>query len=240
MKYKKYPKYKDSDVEWIGKIPEDWKTSRIKFYFNIKTGKTLQSKKKHENDIQVPYITVGNVFWEKVVMNDLDTMWVEPDEVKKYGVKNHDLLVCEGGEAGRSTIVDEIKNPCITQNHVHVIRPKKDFSIGFLLYTLEAVKDSGWFEAITKRVSIPTLPNTVLGNTKIPIPSPDTQIQIYKFLKKETTQIDNLIEKIHGKIEIKPYQLYIEAPNNYLSLLYEKRRALITATVTGKIDVRGI
>ena len=220
MKYKKYSKYKDSGVEWIGEIPEGWDTSRIKFYFNIKTGKTLQSKKKHEDDVQVPYITAGNVLWEKVVMSDLETMWVKSKEVKKYEVKNQNLLVCEGGEAGRSALANEIKNLCITQNHVHVVSPKKDFSTGFLLYTLEAIKDSGWFETITKRVAIPTLPNLVLGNTKIPIPSPDIQNQIIAFLKKETTQFDELIAKSKAQV----------------TLIEEKRQATITQAVTKGLD----
>ena len=84
VKYKRYSKYKDSGVEWIGEIPEEWEINKIKFYFEIKSGKTLQSSKKNEDDIQVPYITAGNVFWDKIEIDDLSMMNVSPEEIKMY------------------------------------------------------------------------------------------------------------------------------------------------------------
>ena len=66
------------------------------------------------------------------------------------------------------------------------------------------------------------LPSLTLANMKIPVPSEKEQHDIYDFLQKETKQFDNLISKSQSQIK----------------LLQEKRQALITAAVTGKIDVR--
>ena len=222
MKYKQYQKYKDSGVEWIGEIPEEWEVNKIKFYFEIKSGKTLQSNKQNEGDIEVPYITAGNVFWEKVDVDDLSVMQVNPEEIKTYQVQNGDLLVSEGGDSGRSAIVDKINFDCIIQNHVHRLRPLNGSSSGYLLHALRSIKESGWFDVLTKRVTMNNLPSLTLANMKIPVPSEKEQHGIYDFLQKETAQFDVLISKSQSQIK----------------LLQEKRQALITAVVTGKIDVR--
>ena len=216
MKYKQYQKYKDSGIEWIGEVPEHWEVNKIKFNFGIKSGKTLQNSKKNENDLEVPYITAGNVFWENVDVDDLSTMRATPDEIKKYQVKNGDLLVCEGGESGRSAILQKIDFDCIIQNHVHRLRPMNGDSSGYLLYSLESIKDSGWFEVLTKRVTLSNLPSQMLANMQIPIPSEKEQYSIYDFLKKETAQLDDIISKSQSQV----------------NSLQEKRLVLITNAVT--------
>jgi len=172
--------------------------------------------------LEVPYITAGNVFWENVDVDDLSTMQATPAEIKKYQVKNGDLLVCEGGESGRSAILQKVDFDCIIQNHVHRLRPMNGDSSGYLLYSLESIKDAGWFEVLTKRVTLSNLPSQMLANIKTPVPSEKEQNEIYDFLKKETTQFDNLISKSKQQV----------------NFLQEKRQALITSAVTGKIDVR--
>lgn len=211
---------KDSGVEWIGKVPENWEIKKIKYDFDIRSGKTLQSSVENEDEIPVKYITTSNVLWEKIDLNNLPTMWANKNEIRKYGVKNGDLLVCEGGEGGRSAVLEKIEMDCITQNHVHIVRPKNNQNTKFLMYVLESIKNSKWFEAITARVTISNLPNLTLANTRIPFPSSGEQNNVVKFLEIETSKIDSYSEK---------YQ-------KMANLLKEKAKIVVNQAVTKGLE----
>jgi len=59
MKYKKYPKYKDSGVEWIGEIPEDWEINRLKFQCNITTG--TKNTEDRDDEGQYPFFVRSKI-----------------------------------------------------------------------------------------------------------------------------------------------------------------------------------
>lgn len=207
---------KKSEITWTAEIPNQWGVEKIKFNFYIKSGKVLQSEQKHEFEVLTPYLTNGKVIWEKVDSKNLPKMWASPKEIRENLVNKGDLLVCEGGEGGRAAIVEEIPNPCIFQNHVHRLRPKKDLSSKYLMYILEAVKICGWFSALTKRVTLANLTSIILGNIKIPIPTNDEQNSITQFLDNKTKILDEIFFAKQKKI----------------GLLLEKRQTLITYHIT--------
>ena len=161
---KQYTKMKDSGIEWVGDIPEKWYLDKIKYHYNIISGKVLQSKQKSSDDVLVDYVTAGNVLWEKVNLDELPQMWATEDEIKRIDIKNNDLLICEGGESGRSAIVSNLKNKCIIQNHVHRLRSKDNSSAEFLMYLMEFFNSSGILKTIVNRVTISSLPKTTLAN----------------------------------------------------------------------------
>ena len=95
---------KDSGVEWLGMVPEGWKVGRVAFGYDIVLGKMLQPSPNSELDIAVSYYRAMNVQWENID-GDLKVMWATPEEIKNFGVRQGDLLVCEGGEVGRAAII---------------------------------------------------------------------------------------------------------------------------------------
>ncbi len=194
MKYKTYPKMKESGMGWIGDIPEEWNAGKLKFHYDIISGKVLQSKQKIFDDILIDYITAGNVLWEKVDLDELSQMWTTKDEIERIGVKNNDLLICEGGEAGRSGILSNLKNTCIIQNHVHRVRSKNDASTKFLMYLMEFFHSSGILKTIISRVTIASLPKLTLANFPMITPTKEQNI-IVKFLNIKISNIDSEISK---------------------------------------------
>ena len=66
MKWKRYPKYLYSGIEWLGEIPERWITLECKYGYSNQLGKMLQNEPVNENDEQVPYMKAVNVQWQKV------------------------------------------------------------------------------------------------------------------------------------------------------------------------------
>jgi len=216
MSRQAYPKYKPSGIEWLGEIPAGWITVSVKRKYAIQLGKMLQNNPESDADVSVPYIKALHVNWGKVNTSDLPEMWANPAEIGQFGVKSGDLLVCEGGEAGRAGIVSTLPTPCIIQNALHRVRGK-DADVRFLQYVFHAVGSGGWFEVLCNKATIAHFTREKLAELRMPLPlNIDEQRAIAAFLDRETARIDALIEKKQRQIE----------------LLREKRTALISHAVT--------
>ncbi|MDD1417237.1 hypothetical protein MEN41_22355, partial [Dolichospermum sp. ST_con] len=64
--YQGYQKYQDSGVEWLGDIPEHWRRSVFRYYFDIQLGKMLQNEPQSPNDDEISYLKAIHVRWDKV------------------------------------------------------------------------------------------------------------------------------------------------------------------------------
>jgi type I restriction enzyme S subunit len=215
-----YPAYKPSGVEWLGKIPSHWSITPVKRQYEIQLGKMLQNKPESDDDVSVPYVKALHVMWGKVSASDLPEMWASPADVRRFSVTKGDLLVCEGGEAGRAGIVDSIPDLCIIQNALHRVRGQGS-DVHFLQYVLQAVGSAGWFDVLCNKATIAHFTREKLSELPMPLPpNLSEQRAIAAFLDRETARIDALIEKKQRQIE----------------LLQEKRSALISHAVTKGLD----
>ncbi len=164
-------------------------------------------------------------------------MWTNKNELEKFEVLDGDLLVCEGGEVGRASILKNVPNKCIIQNALHRIRSKKKNSLKFLKYLLETMDWFGWFEVLCNRATIAHLTGDKLGDLEIYIPEAKEQLEIVSFLDKKTTRIDLLaIKNERGGNQ------HLDEPAGKIKTQIEKlreyRQTLISAAMTGKIDLR--
>lgn len=107
-------------VGWIDVILGDI------FYHN--TGKALNSSNKE--GVLRNYLTTSNVYWNQFDLSLVKQMPFRDNELEKCTVQKGDLLVCEGGDIGRSAIWNFDYNICI-QNHIHRLRPKGDLNVSF-------------------------------------------------------------------------------------------------------------
>ena len=136
---KPYPKYKNSGIEWIGKVPEGWEVKRLKHIAKIILGKMLTNVDKGDYHYR-PYLRAQNISWEKVNMEDVKNMWFSKDELQQYRLRRNDLLVSEGGEVGRTSIWEEEIEECYIQNSVHKVTMEPTNDPFFFLYTFCLVK----------------------------------------------------------------------------------------------------
>jgi len=210
----------ETGVPWIGKIPNTWESYKIKYGYFIYSGKTLQSYSKDKGEKLVPYFTTSHILWEHVITDNLPKMWARDDEIEKYKVQECDLLVCEGGEVGRSAVIEQISGDTITQNHVFKLRAKNDNVPKFLMYALKTINSSGWLPALSAKVGISNLASSTLGALIVPYPPPKTQTDIVIYLEKITGDVDNDLLEIQNLIE----------------LLTKKRQATIYHTITNGIE----
>jgi type I restriction enzyme S subunit len=215
-KYKAYPEYKDSGVEWLGKIPTHWICTQIKYGYDITLGKMLQKNKSSSKDELKPYLKAQNIQPTGIDLSVIDNMWFSPDEKNKLLLKNNDVLISEGGDVGRSAIWQGQLVECYIQNAINRARAIKGNSTYFLNYWMVYLKSADFINTLCNKATIAHYTAEKVEASPLLLPNSDEQLQISLFLEHETAKIDNLIDKQQQLIE----------------LLKEKRQAVISHAVT--------
>ena len=106
---------------WQPCVSAKWREQQLKHAFSITLGKMLQNGPTASGDVEVPYLKAQHVQWDEIRVFDLPRMWASSAEIDALQLRKGDLLVCEGGDVGRSTILrslpqDPYYNPeCVTR-----------------------------------------------------------------------------------------------------------------------------
>ncbi len=188
-------------------------------YFDVQLGKMLNAERA-SGVSQNAYLRNANVHWYEIDVDDMATMTFEPDERHRYGVQAGDLLVCEGGAGvAEAAVWDGRVSPCFYQKSLHRVRARSYVPVEWLMYWLRHAKAIGIFDAGGNIATIPHLTGEQLAEYRIPIPD-DGNRRVTE-LASEITSIREAQDKMAAANE----------------LLGERRRALITAAVTGEISV---
>jgi len=213
---------KDSGVEWLGEIPAHWDVAPVYSRYSIELGKMLDAKRVTREHL-APYVRNVDVQWDRVNVRSLPEMDFEPIERQRYSLRPGDLLVCEGGEVGRTAIWRGDLEECFYQKAIHRVRPASSRDEPrFFYYMMYSAAKRGAFVAGGNPNTIDHLTAIQLRHYRFPFPPRIEQEQIAKVLDMESTKIDDLVRAIEDGID----------------RLKEFRSALISAAVTGKIDVR--
>ncbi len=221
MKYPKYPKYKDSGMEWIGEIPEHWCLATVSRGYQVTLGKMLQNEAENKTDDLFPYLRASNIQSYGVDFEDVKEMYFSLKEKYKLALKKNDLLVSEGGDAGRSVILErEIDDFLGFQNSINRVRPVGGNNERILHYWLNMLKNSGYIDAICNKATFTHYTAEKLKATPALYPPVNEQTAISHYLIDAIKKIASLISKQQQLIEI----------------LKEKRQAIITHAVTKGLD----
>ena len=205
---------------WLDPTLQQWPRIRLSFRYDQQLGKMLSAPAAEGPD-QRPYLANKDVQWDRVVIDDLRTMHFSAEERVKFRLRAGDLLVCEGGDVGRTAVWRDELAECYFQKAVHRLRaldPSTDFP-RFMFYCLFAAARSGAFSDAGS-ATIDHLTGETLRATRFPFPPFIAQRAIADFLDRKTAAIDDLIAKKERLIE----------------LLEEKRAALINQAVTKGLD----
>ncbi|EGH71681.1 restriction endonuclease subunit S [Pseudomonas syringae] len=214
----------ESGVEWLGEVPAHWQVCKLSFRYSVELGKMLDEK-KNTGTSPLPYLRNQDVQWGSININGLPLIDIESSEYERYTVRLGDLLVCEGGDVGRAAIW-RIKNSRIGyQKALHRLRPESPSrdTAEFFFYSLMAAKALGVLEESDTKATISHLPAEKFRQYRFAFPPIEDQQEIASVLGEKLKRSDEIIS-------------YAE---NMIMLLRERRSALISAAVTGKIDVRG-
>ena len=170
-----------------GHYPAGWQQTILGELFNHNTGKALNSANR--DGIMKDYLTTSNVYWNKFDFTVIKRMSFKESELDKCTVTKGDLLVCEGGDIGRSAIWSYDYDICI-QNHIHRLRPKIDLCVPFYYYTLAYLKENNLIGG--KGIGLLGLSSNALHKIEIPLPPLAEQQRIVQKIKELFLVLDNI------------------------------------------------
>ncbi|ALM73078.1 TPA: restriction endonuclease subunit S [Vibrio vulnificus] len=220
-RYKAYPEYKESGVEWLGKVPQDWSIHSLKRTVDRVTNGIWGSEPDSENDLIVLRVADFNRNQLNISDDKLTFRSIDPKDRSARLLKKGDLLIEKSG-GGDKTLVGCVvlfdkEYPAVTSNFVAKMTPQQGFDSSFLRYAfskLYAGKVN--FPSIKQTTGIQNLDSDAYLLESFAFPSFEEQQKIANFLDHETAKIDTLIAKQEKLIE----------------LLKEKRQAVISHAVT--------
>ena len=164
-------------------VPESWCWCRIDDLFAHNSGKAL-NKSENKVGTELEYITTSNLYWNYFELDNLKTMLFKDEEIEKCTVKKGDLLVCEGGEVGRSAIWNYDRTVCI-QNHIHRLRAYDSrLNVLFYYHVMHLFKESKVIDNYAKGIGIKGLSSNALGSIIVPLPPLEEQEEIVKKLEE--------------------------------------------------------
>jgi type I restriction enzyme S subunit len=214
---------RDSGIDWLGQVPQHWDVPPLKMRYTVELGKMLDEK-RITGEYLVPYLRNTDVHWDSINYENLPQMYIFEEETGRYTIRENDILVCEGGEVGRTAVVKEVPGVVGFQKALHRVRPENKTEVPrFLFYTLFWAVYTRVFE-VEGSSTISHLTGDQLRRYRFPQPPQPEQKKIADYLDAETEKTDRLTRMIETAVD----------------RLTEYRTALITAAITGKIDVRNV
>ncbi|HOA84041.1 MAG TPA: restriction endonuclease subunit S [Candidatus Hydrothermia bacterium] len=214
---------KDSGVEWIGKIPEHWNITRVKYICSESAIYGLNETANNYEDEGVRLIRTTDINEYGNLDDKINGVFISEEKAKGYILKTGDILVSRSGSLGLSLYFDEKKyGKCSYASYLVKFRTNRYNHPRYLFYF---TKSESFYHQIQTALVSSTISNfngQKYANMKLPLPSYHEQKAIANFLDQKTAEIDSLISDIQ----------------NQIAKLKEYRQSLIYEAVTGKIDVR--
>ncbi|MCE8936048.1 restriction endonuclease subunit S [Bacteroides ovatus] len=171
--------------------PYGWQYTILGEIFTHNTGKALNSSNKE--GMMKSYLTTSNVHWDKFDFTVLKQMPYKENELDKCTVTKGDLLVCEGGDIGRSAIWNYDYDICI-QNHIHKLRAKIDLCVAFYYYVLLYLKENNLIGG--KGIGLLGLSSNALHKINVPLPPLAEQYRIVQKIEELFSILDNIQESL--------------------------------------------
>ncbi len=187
-----YEKFDSGDIKCIDEdvpfeLPDSWCWCRLGTLFAHNTGKALNSS--DTAGTLMTYITTSNLYWDRFELDSLKEMPFTESEIEKCTVTKGDLLVCEGGDIGRSAIWMHNEDIRI-QNHIHRLRPYISLSNRFFYYVLFMWKQTGRIGG--QGIGLQGFSSKALHNLIVPLPPLSEQQHIVAYLDELNQKLSDI------------------------------------------------
>ena len=216
-------KMKDSGIEWLGEVPVEWQVKKLKFVARVQPSNVDKKSKKNEKEVLLCNYT--DVYYNGKITENLPLMKATASDVqiRKFTLKRGDTIITKDSEDPNDiavpAYVPQDLEGVICGYHLALLRPGKGTCGEYLKRVMDSRYARSVFATRANGITRYGLATYAISNFIIPLPPLEEQKQIAVFLDKETTKIDTLIEQCKTAI----------------ALLRERRTALISAAVTGKM-----
>lgn len=206
-----YPSYKESNLEWLGKIPNEWELVRLSRFIKIFGSASVEEVSN--NDEGIDYFKVDSLNATYFNSNGLLLRSSETKVISKEKYLDPmTILIPKRGAAIFTNKVRITTTPCYIDSNLMGIQPNKKINVSYLSYYLLARR----LDDIADISTVPQINNKHINALLFPLPSIDEQQIISEFIERKTSEIDSLIADKEKLIE----------------LLEEKRQVIITEAVT--------
>jgi type I restriction enzyme S subunit len=211
---------KDSGVEWLGEIPSHWEMKRLGYLGCARNGLTYSPENITDQESGVLVLRSSNIQNASLCFDD--NVYVNRSIPEHFLVKENDLLICSRNGSrnliGKNALISKDAEGMAFGAFMAIFRSQINTYIFWVLNSPLFDYQSGSF--LTSTINQLTIGN--LNSMEIPVPTFKEQKEIVQYLSEKNHDFIELINKV----------------NNSIALLQERRAALISAAVTGKIDVR--
>lgn len=218
----KYKKYKNSGVEWLGEIPEDWEVKRIKDSIT-KIGSGVTPKGGSETYVNkgIPLIRSQNVYNDGLRLNNVSFITQEVhNKMKNSQLKPFDILInITGASIGRTCVFPKSVKTANINQHIIYLRVKKK-KVDYFAYYLKSSTIQEYIMNIQAGTSKEALNMSQILNIGLPFPKLKEQTEIANYLDAKTQTIDKKVKLLSEKI----------------STYKDYRKTLINQTVTKGLD----
>jgi type I restriction enzyme, S subunit len=216
---------RDSGVEWLGEVPAHWEVTRAKFLFDFITSGSRGWAEFYSEEGEL-FFRITNLTRDTIDPKLESIQNVKPpagSEGERSRIKLNDLLISITADLGSVCVANsEVEHGYVSQ-HVALCRPNKKIASSRWL---------GFF--ILSDMAKEQFIGSAYGGTKVQLSLDDIrELWIVRPSIKEQIEIANVIDEKLGLFE-----KLISMGEEEIKLLQERRTALISAAVTGKIDVR--
>ena len=214
---------KESGIDWIGQIPEEWEVIKVKFFTYMKGRIGWQGLKADEFIDEGPYLVTGTDFKNGRV--NWDTAYhisqKRYEQAPEIQLKQGDLLVTKDGTVGKLALIDELPDSASLNSHLLVLRPLFNrYENHFLYYVLSSLEFKNYFQKVSIGSTMDSLSQEKMGEFIFALPNINEQNSISRYLDKKTVQLDKAKALLEEQIQ----------------KLKDYRSSLIYETVTKGLD----
>lgn len=214
----------ETGVEWWPRLPADWGVPKVTHHFEVVLGKMLDGGREPvRGEMSIPYIRAANIQESELRLDDVNAMPMTAAEAARLDLRAGDLLVVEGGAVGVNQFLREDLPGISFQKTVNRVRPRGPGSSEYLGVVLDVLRWRGVIDMICNRSTIAHFTAEKLAGLRVPWPPVARQFEIAREVRALREDVSVLTARALSAID----------------LLRERRQALISATVTGQIDVGG-
>lgn len=209
----------------VGVIPSHWTVKRLKFLGEVRSGIAKGKDHGEKDTVSLPYLRVANVQDGYVDLAEVLEIEVGAQEVERFLLKKGDVLMNEGGDndkLGRGTVWNGQIEPCVHQNHVFAVRM---FDIGLAewvaRFTSTDAARTYFFLRSKQSTNLASINQSNVRELPVPMPPAEEREAILTEIRRSAKATSDLVEHVKEHIE----------------RLKEYRASLISAAVTGQLDV---
>ncbi|NOU17221.1 MAG: restriction endonuclease subunit S [Bacteroidales bacterium] len=213
----RYEKYKDSGIEWIGKIPEHWKVKRLKYCISINDDVLNETT---DEEFEINYVEIGDVNFLTGINNSTVYKFKNAPSRARRIVKEGDVIVSTVRTYLKAIAqIKKIYGNLIVSTGFAVLRPKTIDSsyLGYYVLTPFFIHKT---IADSVGVSYPAINSSNIGLFETVVPSLSEQTHIATFLDRKTAEIDRIIDN----------------KQKLIAFYEEEKQAIINQAVTKGLD----